>query len=105
MHKNRTSILELARERIDRKELEKLLNYLCAQGELVRLNNGRFLSAQAMEEIKKRVIEVINIKGGITPADSKEILGYGRTVGIPVLEYLDSLGVTLRQGNVRMLRK
>jgi len=63
------------------------------------------LSVQAMEEIKKRVMEVISSKGSLTLADSKEILGYGRTVGIPVLEYLDSLGVTLRQGNVRMLRK
>jgi hypothetical protein len=38
-------------------------------------------------------------------ADSKETLGYGRTVGVPVLEYLDAIGFTCRQENERVLKK
>jgi selenocysteine-specific elongation factor len=34
----------------------------------------------------------------------REILGFGRTGGIPVLEHLDTIGLTMRTGNVRVLK-
>jgi selenocysteine-specific elongation factor len=58
-----------------------------------------------MEQIKDRVRKVIMQKGRLTLADSKEILGYGRTVGVPVLEYLDAIGFTCRQENERVLKR
>jgi len=71
---------------------------------LVRLNNRRFLAPQAVKEIKQRVRHVIRKNGGLTLGDCKEILGYGRTVGVPVFEYLDSIGFTRREGDRRMLK-
>ena len=86
-------------------EIRKLLNYLHAEKRLVRLNNRRFLLPQAVDRIKEMVKQTISEKGRLTLADSKEVLGYGRTVGIPVLEYLDNIGLTVRHGNERFLRK
>ncbi|MCG2829801.1 MAG: SelB C-terminal domain-containing protein [Desulfobacteraceae bacterium] len=40
---------------------------------------------------------------GLTLADSKDILGYGRSGGVPLLEYLDEIGFTRRNGNKRVL--
>jgi small GTP-binding protein len=85
-------------------EIRQLLEYLCAREKLVRLNDGRYLTCQAMEEIKEKVTEFIVQKGVLTVHDGKEILGYGRMRVIPVLEYLDSIGLTCRIDNVRVLR-
>lgn len=84
-------------------EIRQLLEYLCARKKLVQLNDGRYLTCQAMEEIKEKVTEVIAQKGALTVHDGKEILGYGRMRVIPVLEYLDSIGLTCRIDDVRIL--
>ena len=85
--------------------IQKLLDYLHTQKKLIRLKNRRFLTPQAMEEIKEKIRHVIIRKGSLTLADSKDILGYGRSGGIPVLEYLDEIGFTQRVGNERVLVK
>jgi len=86
------------------REVEKVLDHLHAQKKLVRLNDGRFLTTEAMQEIKEKVTELILRKGSLSLQDSKEILGYGRTRGIPVLDYLDTSGLTSRIGDKRVLR-
>jgi selenocysteine-specific elongation factor len=86
------------------REIEKVLDHLHAQRKLVRLNDGRFLTIEALQEIRERVTELILRKGSLTLQDSKRILGYGRTRGIPVLDYLDTSGLTSRIGDKRILR-
>jgi selenocysteine-specific elongation factor len=93
------------KKKFNKNEIQRLLDYLHNQKRLIRLSNGRFLTIQAMEQIKGGVKKVIMQKGRLTLADSKETLGYGRTVGVPVLEYLDAIGFTCRQENERVLKK
>ncbi|OPX34258.1 MAG: hypothetical protein B1H11_11190 [Desulfobacteraceae bacterium 4484_190.1] len=87
----------------NKNEIQKLLDYLHTQKKIIRLNNRRYLGPQAMEQIKKKVRQLIKKNGSLTIGDCKEVLGYGRTVGVPVLEYLDSIGFTRRQGDERIL--
>lgn len=95
---------KIHRRQHNKNEIQRLLDYLHVQGRLIRLNNRRFMHPQAMEEIKSRVKEVIMRKGVFTIPDCKEVMGYGRTVGVPVLEYLDSIGFTRREEDTRTLR-
>jgi selenocysteine-specific elongation factor len=85
--------------------IQEHLNYLKGQGKLSILGDKRFLSVEAVEEAKKRVGDVIRQKGSFMIPDCKEALGYGRTVAIPVLEYLDTIGFTRREGDLRVLMK
>ena len=89
--------------KVKKNEIQRLLDYLYSQKKIIRLNNRRNLGPQAMEQIKKRVKQLIKKNGRLTIGDCKEVLGYGRTVGVPVFEYLDSIGFTLRQGDERVL--
>ncbi|MDY6791361.1 MAG: selenocysteine-specific translation elongation factor [Thermodesulfobacteriota bacterium] len=99
------TIWKLHDKKFEKDEIQNLLDYLYFQKKLIRLSDKRFLSLEALEEIKKSVKEFILHKRSITLADSKEILGYGRWGGVPVLDYLDKIGFTSRKGNERVLKK
>jgi signal recognition particle receptor subunit beta len=84
-------------------EIRDLLEYLRERKRLVRLKDRRYLTAEAMEEIKEKVRDLISRKGSLTIQDGWEILGYGRSRAVPVLEYLDSIGLTRRIEDARVL--
>jgi selenocysteine-specific elongation factor len=85
-------------------KIKKLMAFLRVQNRLVRVNDGRFLSVEALEQIKSKITDVIHEKGLFTIPDCKPVLGYGRTVAIPILEYLDDVGFTVRQEHGRRLK-
>ncbi|MEW6138024.1 MAG: selenocysteine-specific translation elongation factor [Thermodesulfobacteriota bacterium] len=85
------------------REVEKVFDHLHAQKRLIRLNDDRFLAVEAMTEIKEKVTDLIMQKGSLAIGDCQDIFGYGRTRAIPVLDYLDSIGLTCRVGEVRVL--
>ncbi|MFH2065372.1 MAG: selenocysteine-specific translation elongation factor [Pseudomonadota bacterium] len=86
-----------------KEEAQAYLDFLQFQGKLIRLNDDCYISSSMMEEIKKKVAQAIREKGSISVTDSKDIFGYGRTKGAPVLEYLDEIGFTSRKGDERIL--
>jgi selenocysteine-specific elongation factor len=51
------------------------------------------------------MLEYLRTKGEITPAELREITGLSRKFMIPVLEYFDSLKMTVRVGDKRLLRR
>ncbi|MDA8139303.1 MAG: selenocysteine-specific translation elongation factor [Desulfobacteraceae bacterium] len=83
----------------------RLFNYLYSQKRLIRLDDGRFLSLQALAEIKKRVSQAIMDRGFISLYDCKKLFGYGRTGGAHVLDYLNQIGFTVRQEDKHYLKK
>ena len=92
-------------DNITYRDVEKVMNHLHAQKKLVRLNDDRFITTEAMEEIQEKVKGLILRKGSLTLHDSWEILGYGRSRAIAIFEYLDTtVGLTCRVGDVRVLR-
>jgi len=95
----------LNREKYKKNRVIKILHHLCEQEKITQLNDGHYISHQAMEQIKKDVEKTIVQKGSFNLDDSKEMLGYGRKRGIPVLEYLDEIGFTRRKGDGRVLMK
>jgi selenocysteine-specific elongation factor len=99
------TIWKLHEKKIDKKMIQKHLDYLKGQGKLVILGDKRFLTVEALEEIKRRVGRVIEKKGAFTIPDCKETLGYGRTVAIPILEYLDTIAFTRRMCDERVFMK
>jgi selenocysteine-specific elongation factor len=91
--------------KFDKGEISQLLNYLFSRNKLVRLNDRRFLSPEALEEIKSRVVQAITIRQFITVNDCKELFGYGRWGGTHVLDYLNDIGLTIRRDDKHYLKK
>ena len=65
---------------------------------VILLNKNYYI---AVEKVKSH----ISNKGPATAADIRKVLGSTRRVVIPLLEYLDKQGITIRKGDTRELKK
>jgi len=90
---------------VEKAEVRQILNYLTRDNQLIRLSNGRYLTPAALETIKDRVRHAIKAHGRLKLSDSKALLGYGRMGAVPVFDYLDQIGFTVRRGNERILKE
>ena len=94
---------KLHRSQYNQSQVDRLFKYLLLENRLIRLNDNRFLSLDALEEIKGRVAQAIHDKGFVSLKDSKALFGYGRSGGAHVLDYLNQIGFTERRGDRHFL--
>ncbi len=85
-------------------EKHELFQLLVADRRLVRVKESLFFHAAALGKIQDKVVAHLKEKKEIGPADVKDLLGVSRKYAIPLMEYLDSQRVTVRQGERRVLR-
>ena len=83
---------------------EELLNYIVARGDLVRLNRDVLLARAAYEQMVQGVRELFAETGDITAAALRDRFNTSRKYAIALLEHLDTLKVTRRFGDKRILR-
>ncbi|MFM8274520.1 MAG: selenocysteine-specific translation elongation factor [Gemmata sp.] len=83
--------------------LADIFEVACAEGSLVKVTNEIYLSAEAEAEMRRRVTGRLQSGPGATVAEIRDLLGTTRKYAVPVCEYLDRVGVTKREGDVRVL--
>jgi selenocysteine-specific elongation factor len=79
----------------------ELARYLVETGRLVRVTSTIAYPAGTWSEVEARVRSHFTKKTELTMADFKELLQVSRKYSVPVLEYLDRVGLTRRDGDVR----
>jgi selenocysteine-specific elongation factor len=84
-------------------KLEKLLHLLLSRGRLVRIPDGKIFHADALEDLKRRLWGRGAAQASIDIAAFKELSGTSRKNAIPLLEYLDQVRVTRREGDRRRI--
>lgn len=84
----------------DRPDLEPLLRHLERQRDLVYLAPGQWIAGRAVEQAAHRVRTELP-PGARSPGDFKHLFGISRKHLIPLLEYFDRTGVTIRRGDLR----
>ena len=80
---------------------EPAVAYLTGTGKVLRLSNHELLSAEAVHEAQKDLLD----EGveSVTVKDFKDRFGLTRKWAIPLLEHLDSVGFTRRVGDKRLI--
>lgn len=91
--------------KIARKPLTELLNVLESRGAVVKVTTDLYLSGAVLEKAKTALVDHLTTHGEITAAAFRDLLGVSRKTAIPLLEYFDRIGLTLRVGDVRKLRR
>jgi len=86
------------------KEGEKLIALLLETGALVRLEEGIVMHRDAIEGAKKEIGLFLSKRKEAGLGEIREHLGITRKYALPLLLYLDGIGFTERDGDVRRLK-
>lgn len=83
--------------------LKDLFDVCVAEGHLAKVTDEIYLHADADADMRKRVVERLQQGAGLTVAEIRDILGTTRKYAVPLCEYLDRVGVTRRDNDLRFL--
>lgn len=80
-----------------------LLALLVDEGQLVEIAPGTYLDHDAEAEMRRRVAGRLTEGPGMTVAELRDLLGTSRKFAVPLAEHLDRIGLTRREGDLRVL--
>lgn len=80
-----------------------LIRALIRSGELVQISPELVYPAARIEQLKQEIARLIDTSGPMTVAAFRDLVKTTRKYAVPLLEYLDQIGFTRRQGDVRVL--
>ncbi len=83
------------------KALDEIFEVACAEGFLVRITHEIFLHADVEAQMRAMLANAFVDKPGLTVAEIRDLLGTTRKFAIPICEYLDRVGITRRDGDLR----
>ena len=84
---------------------EEVINALIEMGELITVSQDVIFRKKDYEEMVEKIKTAIQQKGQVTLAEVRNMLDTTRKYIQALLEHLDSIDVTMRDGDVRRLRK
>jgi len=82
-------------------DVEQLLNLWVEDAMLIRIGDGLYLTPEALNEARQRCHDQLNEHGPATMAELRDAWGVTRKFAVPLCEYFDSIGVTIRDGDLR----
>jgi len=85
------------------KAVDGMVDLLVQQGVLLRLRDGILLHRDKVAESYCMVVEHLARKDELLASEFKDLIGTTRKYAIPLLEHLDDVGYTRRDGSVRTL--
>src|SRR5262249_12027821 len=83
--------------------LPRAFETLLVRGVLVRVGEALYRGTQ-IEQIHRKMETFIDQNGKMTMAEFRDLLGTSRKYAVPLLEWFDGRGITVRSGDFRMLR-
>jgi selenocysteine-specific elongation factor len=86
-----------------RPDLEDLLHHLARSGRLVQLAPDRYLEASHAVAAAESVRSAFAGRTDLSPGDFRDLFGISRKFLLPLLGWLDRIGVTVRDGEVRQV--
>jgi selenocysteine-specific elongation factor len=82
----------------------ELLNILIGQRKVVKVADNVVFTADAYDQMLKKITEHIKTRGQITVAEVRDVLQTSRKYALALMEYLDNQKITRRVGDGRVLR-
>jgi selenocysteine-specific elongation factor len=101
-HLRPPSVEELARS-TGRRDLPELLRLAAARGQVEAVERDRYYAREALDQFTSVLVD-LGERGEIVPAEIRDRLGITRKYLIPLLEWADGKGITVRVGEGRRLR-
>ena len=90
---------------LDLRTLRESISILIAEKQLVKVAEEMAMHSAKLDLLKEKIVALLGTGGKMTMQDFKEISGLSRKYSVPLLEYFDRSGLTIRVGDHRVLRK
>jgi selenocysteine-specific elongation factor len=84
--------------------LSQALDTLLGSGALVKVGDEVY-SGEQIAAVRKQLEASLRNGGSLTMAQFRDLVGTTRKYAVPLLEWFDAAGVTIRNGDVRVLRE
>ena len=81
----------------------ELLVLLCDEEQVVEVSPQIYLDFEVAADMRRKVVAKLADGATMTMADLRDLLGTTRKYAVPIGEYLDRTGLTLREGDVRRI--
>ncbi len=90
---------------VDGKTARDVLNMLIAEEKIVKTKDDLYFDSAAIAGLERKLVEFLKEHGEITTPEFKDMTAISRKFVIPLIEYFDSINLTIRVGDTRQLRK
>ncbi len=87
----------------NQESVPQLLALAAANGDLVEISADYYLHVNVEQESREILAKKLTAAGGMTMSEIRETLKTSRKYAVPFCEYLDRIGFTKRNGDVRTL--
>ena len=94
-----------AKFKIEKKTAFDVLDMLILEKEIIKAKEELFFHKDNINSLKQKLIGFLSTKGSITTSEFKNMTNVSRKYAIPLIEYFDSIKLTIRIGDTRQLRK
>lgn len=89
---------------VTRSRLNELLRILEREGSVVRVTAEMYFLTGAIDRLRTMLIQYLIDKGEMPASAFRDLIGSSRKYTIPLLEYFDREGLTVRIGDLRRLK-
>lgn len=87
----------------NRAVVPRLIELAAAEGRLVKVTGEMYLHAEVEQQLRQTLREAFDTTPQLTVSQIRDLLEVSRKQAVPLCEYLDRIGFTRRQGDVREL--
>lgn len=88
---------------LSQQDVDRAIDILLDSGVLVKLEEGIYFHLQCIEDAEKQIWEFFNDHDELTVGDCRQMFNNSRKYNVPLLNYFDKTGLTVRQQDVRVL--
>jgi selenocysteine-specific elongation factor len=89
---------------INRNKLTEVIRLLEREGSVIRVATDLYYLLSSIDQVRGVLKKFLSEKGEITAASFRDLISSSRKYTIPLLEYFDREGLTIRIGDVRRLK-
>jgi selenocysteine-specific elongation factor len=89
---------------VPRARLNEVIRLLERDRAVVRVTTDMYFLASSIEQLRQTLTKYLTEKGEMTAASFRDLIGSSRKYTIPLLEYFDRDGLTIRIGDIRKLK-
>lgn len=87
-----------------KKEHDIIYDNLIKDEQLIRLTEDITIHKESLERAKDEIVNYLNINGQITLGEFRDLIDSSRKIVIPILDYFDSINLTVREDDFRKLK-